>query len=431
MTSQTNPVELTPSQAAALHLLEESDENIFLTGGPGTGKSFLIRLFLNRQKEAVPVVASTGAAAILVGGRTFHSFFGLGTEQGSLEALVDRAAGKAQVKKRLRSIRTLVIDEVSMLSQTALDAAEKVSRRLRHSNLAWGGIRIIAVGDFAQLPPISRDKDRAWCFKAAAWKRSAFRRADLTEVKRTEDAEFLAILEEIRWGRVSERVRAFLDSRVSAAEDVDPNIPHLFPRRLQTEAFNRLRLNELEGEVRVYPTEYGGSAAFRERLMRDAPVPPMLELKQGALVMLRINDPRQRFVNGTVGTVLEMLDDVLYLKVLGRQLEIEAFRFSLLDDEGAEMAYALNFPVHLAYASTIHKIQGATLERVHADLRSLWEPGQAYVALSRARSAEAVTLVGWHASSILADPRVQAFYEGRLEDDTEILTLEMQDGGAS
>ncbi len=423
--------ELTPSQKEALRLLEESAENIFLTGGPGTGKSFLIRLFLERQKEAVPVVASTGAAAILVGGRTFHSFFGLGIEQGSLDHLVEKAAGKAPVRKRLRGAKILVIDEVSMLSRLALDAAENIARRLRHNNLPWGGIRIIAVGDFAQLPPISRNNDRAWCFSASAWKRSVFQRAVLTEVKRTEDAEFLEILEEIRWGRVSEKVRIFLDSRLVAEDKVDRNIPHLFPRRQQTEAFNGMRLAELSGVSRVYPTEYGGSPAFRERLMRDAPVPPLLELKEGALVMLRINDPRQRYVNGTVGTVLEMLEDVLFLKVLGRQLEIEPFRFSLMSDEGEEIAYASNFPVHLAYASTIHKIQGATLDRVHADLRSLWEPGQAYVALSRARSAAAVTLAGWHEKSILSDPRVRAFYDGSLEEDVEVLTLEMEDGGAS
>lgn len=412
----TQEVVLTPSQEEGIRVLEDSQANVFLTGGPGTGKSFLIQEYLSRAAEEIPVVASTGAAAILVGGRTFHSFFSLGILQGGADQAIEKAMKNSGLRSRLRNLKTLVIDEISMLSLEAFDAAERLTRQVRHSDLAWGGVRIVAAGDFAQLPPISPDRTKAWCFRAPAWRRSQFRRITLREVKRTEDSEFLQVLEEIRWGRVTDRVRDFLDSRMALSEELESDVPHLFPRRNQTDAYNKNRLEQLHEPLKTFETEYSGEPFGMDRLRRDAPIPPLLELKKGALIMMRINDPRQRFINGTVGSILEILDEVLIVEVRGRRLEIDPFTFSWLNADGEEAATARNFPVSLAYASTIHKVQGATLERLHADLSSLWEPGQAYVALSRARTAASLTIARWGESSIKADPMVQAFYEDRLDE---------------
>lgn len=413
--SKASEIHLTPSQEEGLHALEQTTANIFLTGGPGTGKSFLIQHFLKRADIEIPVVASTGAAAILVGGRTFHSFFSLGILQGGADLAVEKAVKNSGLRSRLRNLKTLVIDEISMLSREAFDTAERIARQVRHSDLPWGGIRLIVSGDFAQLPPISQDRDKSWCFRAAAWYKSQFTKIILREVKRTEDVQFLEILEDIRWGKVSDRVRDFLNSRVALDEELDTDVPHLFPRRAQTDAFNRNKLEQIHEPLKTFETIYEGDPYGIDRLKRDAPVPPLLELKKGALIMMRVNDPRQRFINGTVGHILEILDDVLIVEVRGRRLEIEPFAFNWLNAEGEETAVARNFPVTLAYASTIHKIQGTTLERLHADLSALWEPGQAYVALSRARNAGALTLMRWSESSIKADPIVQAFYDDRLE----------------
>jgi len=402
---------LTPSQAQGFKALMQSQENIFLTGGPGTGKSFLIRDYLDAAPDKIPVVASTGIAAILIGGRTFHSFFGLGIMQGGMEAVVKKALKNSRLRKRLKKSETLVIDEVSMLSAETLDCAERIACRVRRSTEPWGGIRVIVVGDFAQLPPISRGPEKEWCFLSKAWERSRFKTVVLREVKRTDDADFLEVLEDIRWGKNTERVQTFLNDRLISAEEVQSDVPHVFPRRAQTAAFNRARLNEIESESRFYETEYGGKAIYIDRLKRDAPIPAVLELKKSALVMLRMNDPKQRYVNGTVGTIEEMEDECLLVRIKSKTLEIEPFTFTILDDEGEEAAFASNFPVTLAYANTIHKVQGTTMERCHISMRSLWEPGQAYVALSRARSGAGITLMDWDASSIRADQRVKAFYE--------------------
>ena len=403
-------VQLTPSQKFALRVLQENVDNVFLTGSPGTGKSFLISHYLKIQKAKIPVVASTGAAALLVGGRTFHSFFSLGIMQGGPEFTFNAAVQNGRLRKRLQGTDTLVIDEISMLSGETLDCAEKIARFARESAQPWGGIRIVAVGDFAQLPPIGKGREKEWAFLSESWKRTCFRKVSLMDVVRTEDKDFLKILESIRWGVLSSGVEDFLNQRLVYDEEVEANTPHIFPRRSETESYNRLRLSELPAALKRFETSYGGAAHYIDRLMNDAPIPPVLELKKQALVMLRINDPKQRFINGTVGTITDMDENTMVIDTGGRRVEIEPFTFTMLDADGEEVAFARNFPVTLAYANTIHKMQGTTLDRAHISLKSLWEPGQAYVALSRARSGRGITLMGWDAASIKSDQAVKEFY---------------------
>jgi ATP-dependent DNA helicase PIF1 len=409
---------LTLDQEQALFHLNEGRQNIFLTGGAGTGKSFLIQRYLKSQTAKIPVLASTGAAAILIGGRTFHSFFGLGVMQGGPQATWEKAMSNKRLKKRLKDVTTLIIDEVSMLSWETLDCAEAIARGLRANDMPWGGIRIIAIGDFAQLPPVSRampaeyggfrSNAKPWAFLGEAWASSGFKRLLLEEVMRTGDQDFLKILEDLRWGNVSVRLKHFLEKQTR--EYVDGDITHLFPRRNQTDTFNRGRLAEIVSESRKYETIYSGDAKYFDQLKRDAPVPEVLELKKGAHVMIRMNDPKQRYVNGTTGTVVSMKDDVIVVQTDDRQFEIEPTAFSAIDADGNEVAFAKNFPLNLAYASTIHKIQGATLDKLHVDLSALWEPGQAYVALSRVRRGKDVTIMRWSESSIRSDDMVKSFY---------------------
>lgn len=402
-------ITLTPSQNVAMGLLESRD-NIFLTGAPGTGKSFLIQHYLSQQTEKIPVLASTGAAAILVGGRTFHSFFGLGIMQGGPEATYSKALKNKRLRARIRKANMIIIDEVSMLSSDAIDCAEKISRSFREADEPWGGLRVVAVGDFAQLPPVSRSRRKEWAFLGEAWASSQFKFVDLKEVKRTEDEEFLKLLEQVRWAKVTDELAEFLNQRTG--EQFDREITRIFPKRMQTERFNFERLEEISGRKESYATTYRGEDRYIKILEKDAPIPPVISLKEGALVMLRMNDPKQRYVNGSLAKVFSMGKNIVTVELLsnGRLIEIEKICFSYIDADGNEVAVAENFPMSLAYASTIHKTQGATLDKIHVDLRRLWEPGQAYVALSRVRSAGGLSLEGWSESSIISDPMVQSFY---------------------
>lgn len=397
----------THSQTIALGLLQ-TGQNVFITGAPGTGKSFLIREFIRSQGEKLPVLASTGAAAILVGGRTFHSFFGLGRMQGGREAVLESALKNSRLKSRIRKTERLIIDEVSMLSFEVLDIAEEICRKVRASDEAWGGVQVICVGDFAQLPPVSRSKKKEWAFLGEAWARSGFKLCELKEVVRQEDEDFVRILQKLRFGDLDSEVEDFLNRRCADISDLQ--VPHIFPRRDQVDKFNFERLEELPGEMHFYKTNYFGESRYIEILEREAPVAPVLSLKEGALVMIRVNDPKQRYVNGSLATVYSAEKNSLVVELRGRLIELEKFHFAYQNADGEEVAYAENFPVSLAYAQTIHKSQGASMDRLHADLTRLWEPGQAYVVLSRVKSAEGLSLVGWNRNSVFADPMVQQFY---------------------
>lgn len=401
-------------QENAFDLLDQTKENVFLTGSAGSGKSFLIRYFLqNKERRKFPVVASTGAAAVLVGGRTFHSFFGLGILEGGWEKTVDRALEDRKVVKRMQEMDGFVLDEVSMIPAPAFRAAEAICRIARKVKLPWGGARVIAVGDFAQLPPVNtQGSEKEWAFLDDAWRRSALKPALLKRVLRSQDPDYVSVLNWIRVGIVNDEVRDYLNGRVQPDLAQD-SIPRLFPHRATADQFNRKRLAEINSPLKEFETEYTGAPYAVEQLKKNAPIPERLHLKEGALVMIRINSPSLAFVNGSLGTITKMGNGILDIQLNnGRPVELEKHTFSILNADGLAVATAQNFPVTLSYATTIHKAQGATMDGMVCDLRGLWEPGQAYVALSRLRTGAGLRLVGWDEGSIRVDEAVMRFHEG-------------------
>lgn len=412
---------LTPCQHAALDILQRQG-NVFLTGAAGTGKSFLLDHYLRgKSPEDFPIVASTGAAAVIVGGRTFHSFFGLGIMEGGLEATVIRAMRSKKLMRRLQRACCIVIDEVSMLSGTTLRAAETIARVARRSPEPWGGLRIIAVGDFAQLPPITPGgMDKDWAFLHEVWRESEFTPALLTTVMRTQDTSFLEILNFVREGIVNDRVRTFLDERTKQSSG-DEEGTRLYPHRALADQYNLQRLEQIEEPVHTFPTEYIGEGKYIDAAKRALPIPDTLLLKRGALIMMRKNDAsgEYRYVNGSLGHIRSFSEDALSVHLLsGEDIEVVREKFSSLDGDGNEVVAAWNFPVTLAWATTIHKAQGASLDRMIVDLHQLWEPGQAYVALSRVRSGAGLRIERWSTGSIRAEKLVTAFYDS-LSDKAE------------
>lgn len=402
---------LNSDQQAALDALIGTD-NVFLTGAAGSGKSFLLRHYLkDKDPKTYPVLATTGSAAILVGGRTFHSFFGLGIMEGGVQATVERASRNRRLIRRLRDVETVVIDEISMLSASTLKAAELIAREARGKARPWGGLRIIAVGDFCQLPPVSMFKrEKEWAFLDQTWRTSEFRPAILREIMRTTDREFLRILNLVRYGHVTGDVAEFLENRCRPVPDNFEGT-RLFARRDDVERYNLERLDRLKAPLHHFETVYRGNAKAIEDFKRHAPIPETISLREGALVMLRQNDVKNRWVNGSLGHLRQIAPNHLLIELMsGREVMVEKADFTLLDAEGLPAVTASNFPVTLAYAVTIHKAQGTTLDQMTVDLRRLWEPGQAYVALSRARSSDALWIEGWHESSIFLDPAVLTFH---------------------
>lgn len=401
---------LNPDQKQAYELLT-SGENVFLTGGAGCGKSFVIKHFTREiSSKQMPILASTGAAAVLLGGRTFHSFFGLGIMEGGREATFQRASKDRRLMKRLSEVEGVILDEVSMISGDALSLAESLARIARQSDLPWGGMRMIAVGDFAQLPPVTRTGNRDWAFKSESWIKSGFIPYQLSHNERVQDAAFLTVLSKVRNGIVDEQVRVFLNEHQFENDELD-TATRLFSRRDQSLQYNLRRLAEIDAEEIRVPSIYFGSEKHQESMMKQGPVPPELSLKIGAEVLFIQNDPNKRWVNGTRGRVVEIEDDkVVVEKRQGRDVTVEKQQFSQLDADGNMVASVIQFPLSLAYATTIHKSQGATLDELWCDLSNLWEPGQAYVALSRLRYARGLKILNWNARSIRVDPFVRQFY---------------------
>jgi len=410
---------LNADQAAALKALHGTD-SLFLTGEAGTGKSFTLGRYLRSMPHRIPILASTGAAAVLVGGQTFHSFFGLGILSGPRRQVVGRAINSDRIRDNLMEHSTLVVDEVSMLSGYVLSVAEEIARLVRGNDKPWGGIRIVACGDFAQLPPVldglTPGADERWAFQSDVWHRTRFRAAVLRRVMRTGDTEFLRILNLVRRGRYTRDVYDFLDARYRESLPESWDGTRLHGRRDTADSYNLRRLNELPDPLTVIPTAFSGDERYHAALVKALPIPEALLIKPGALVMIRRNAPDFSFVNGTLARVASISPDRMTLDLVDGSdtVELGKCRFDWRDGEGKVVYTAVNFPVTLAWACTIHKAQGSTLDRMCVDLRGLWEYGQAYVALSRARSASRIVVVGWDDGCIRADPDVIDFYN-RLE----------------
>ena len=408
---------LTDCQQKALDLLNKS-ENVFLTGVAGSGKSFLLSHFLkDKNSKTHPVVASTGAAAVLVKGVTFHSYFGLGIMEGGPEKTIQRALKDGRLKKRINNVDTIIIDEISMIPGVALEIAENICREIRKSEVPWGGIRIIAVGDFGQLPPVSigsRIKD--WAFQNHTWEKTNFQVAYLKTIMRTQDEKFLRVLNFVRNGKVNFEVNEFLNSRIRKPTDNFTGTI-LFSHRASVEDYNIKQLQNLPGDLLTFKTAYSGAEKAQEAMKKAAPVPEVLQLKIGALVMIRRNDPQGAYVNGSLATVLSAKEGELRVELLnGNRVTLEPETFSYMNAESEVVAAAENFPVNLAWATTIHKSQGVTLDAATIDLSRIFEAGQAYVALSRVKNADALYLSGWNPSAIRASEEVQSFHSQILSD---------------
>jgi len=407
--------DLNDEQKQAIELLH-SNNNVFLTGKAGTGKSYTINSYLKgMDDELVPVLASTGAAAVLIGGRTFHSFFGLGIMEGGAEQTIERAMSSKKVVKRIRKANALVIDEISMIPGSVLDVAEAIARYAREDEEAWGGLKIITVGDFYQLPPITRGYgvNKDWAFLSNSWMRSNFQTVCLNQVMRSEgDDDFIDILNFCREGQWEQSFEDFLESKIYDSQLEAFEGTSLLSRKAEVDKMNQYYLDELEGEEYSFSTKYSGDKYAIKSLKRNLPISDELVLKVGALVMIRQNDPMGRWVNGSQGRILAINDTELTIELLdSRRVKVKKAPFTHLDADGVEKACARNFPISLAWAITIHKAQGCTLDKALVDLSNLWEPGQAYVALSRVRSGNDLYVKSWSKNSVKVDSKVKEFYQ--------------------
>ena len=376
--------------------------HLLLTGPAGTGKSTLINAYLQTASEDVVVTASTGIAALNIGGQTLHRWSGmmLGPRRGEdprehLRTLLrDKRHSVRAGLDRIRACRVLIIDEISMLSGTTLAFFDLLCRKVRHEDTPFGGIQVIATGDALQLPPVRLNPAEPydWFFQAGCWRRAGFEVIHLTRVHRQQDPAFLRALGEFRLGQLSPESSTLLASRVAHFPDSD--IPRLFTHNTQVDKWNAYRLSCIEEPATHYEARVAGPDHQVEFLRKNLLTPQRLSLKPGAKVMFTVNRPDDGFVNGQTGTVVVCGKEQVMVESNGLPLVVTPFEWRF-DPRDKHSATFTQLPLRLAFSMSIHKAQGITLDSAYIDVRAAREPGQAYVAVSRVRTLAGLHLKAW------------------------------------
>ncbi|XP_022056365.2 ATP-dependent DNA helicase PIF1 [Acanthochromis polyacanthus] len=421
---------LNKEQAAVLSAVL-SGKNVFFTGSAGTGKSFLLkRIIGSLPPKSTFATASTGVAACHIGGTTLHSFAGIGSGSAPLEQCIELAQ-RPGVLQHWTSCRHLIIDEVSMVEAHFFDKLESVARSVRRSTEPFGGIQLIVCGDFLQLPPVSKGKEKAsFCFQARSWRKVIQVNMELTEVRRQTDQSFISLLQAVRVGRVTEEVTAkLMKSSYHHIERDGILATRLCTHKDDVELTNENKLQQLPGPVKVFEA-LDSDPVLVKTIDAHSPVSRLIQLKVGAQVMLTKNlDVARGLVNGARGVVVAFesgkngLPRVRFLCGVTEVLKQERWVFK---SGGGIYLSRQQLPLKLAWAISIHKSQGMTLDCVEISLARVFESGQAYVALSRARSLEGLRVMDFDPSVVRADPDVLVFYR-RLRKERLLLQASMDD----
>lgn len=437
---------LNTDQAAAFEAVK-SGKNIFLTGPAGAGKSFLIqhlvRWFADTGK-LLAVTALTGCAALLLGNKakTLHSWAGIGLGRESADVLAATIMKKPASKSRWRRTGAIIIDEISMMTPELFDKLDAIGRKVRANNAPWGGLQLILCGDFFQLPPVSKglsgELPGRFAFESPQWRAAGLVPVVLKKIERQTDSGFQTLLNECRVGEPSAATIVLLKSRQGQdwkARLIRPTL--LFSRNADVDMVNERNIAALGKPIHTYeartvltrpvedPTFEIPTGEVLERLVtrldNDAPYTPNLELCVGAQVMLLTNlDLEGGLANGSRGVVVDFVPDAgdpIVQFLVGEPRTIT--RHSWESPECAAL-HREQIPLRVAYAITIHKSQGATLDCALVDIgTSTFEYGQAYVALSRVRDLESLYVHNLVPSKIRAHPMVVRFYETLMDAVTE------------
>lgn len=412
-----NEFSLSIEQQSVIADIDEG-KNVLVTGSAGTGKSTLLKAI--RSKFDMPVTASTGIAAVNVGGLTIHSWAGLGLAKQSAQEIARNLRVDAYYK--IKETRRLAIDEISMISAEFFTKIDQLFRIVRGTQLPFGGMQLVLFGDFLQLPPVIKDtpnellQREVFAFESQSWRETNIKTHLLTKVFRQADARFSSVLNSIRVGDVTADVSELLNSRFNAIDEnpkLEPVVVHT--HNVDVDTINSIRLEKIDGEERTFEAMDSGQPGPMAMLDKHCLAPKTLMLKIGAQVMLLCNiDPAAGLANGSVGTVTGFSENDMGPLVSvffnnGEMLKIGHNKWEIIDGSKV-VATRKQIPLRLAWAITSHKSQGMTLDKVQVFLAKCFEYGQAYVALSRARTAEGLFVASGSRKSIKAHPAAVDFY---------------------
>jgi len=416
------------TQSQALSILK-TGANVFLTGEPGSGKTHLQNEYIKylRDNSIEPAItASTGIAATHIGGMTVHSWSGIGIKTKLEKNDLNKIKASQYIVRRITKAKVLIIEEISMLTGDTLSMVDTVCREIKQNSKPFGGIQVIFAGDFFQLPPVIRREVKEntqtmllekpptlFAFDSPSWKELNPTVCYLTEQHRQEDDDFLELLSAIRRNIFNDQHLSHIEKR-----KIDPfnlsnnkfltNIPKLFSHNADVDRINNEVLASIPGKQNTFIISVLGPNPLVAALKKGCLSPEILYLKVGASVMFTKNNPKGGFVNGTLGVVDEF-DKISGNPIVktrsGRKIEVEPMDWSI-EENGKVRASISQLPLRLAWAITVHKSQGMSLDEAVMDLSQVFEFGQGYVALSRVRRLSGLYILGWNEQTFQVHPEI-------------------------
>jgi ATP-dependent exoDNAse (exonuclease V) alpha subunit len=400
-------------QEKALSILK-SGKNVFLTGSAGTGKTYTLNSYIQWLKEhkiPVAITASTGIAATHMNGTTIHSWSGIGIKNTLTHSDLKSMQGKQYLTKNMSKTHVLIIDEISMLHRNQLDMINQALKYLRNSAQPFGGMQVVFAGDFFQLPPVSKEpipSREKFAFMSKAWVEAAPVACYLIEQYRQTKNELNTILNQIRGNEIDESGVQLLQETRFNEHTIEPT--KLYSHNADVDAMNEKELADLEEEKWEFFATKKGNQKMMDSFVKSLNVQDKLILKKGAKVMFLKNNHERAIMNGTLGVVVDFKKDVdengpfpLVQLMDKRKILAKPDIWSINNEKGTPLVSFEQVPLRLAWAITVHKSQGMTLEAAEIDLSKAFEPGQGYVALSRLKDLEGLKLLGINRMAIEVD----------------------------
>jgi ATP-dependent DNA helicase PIF1 len=418
---------LTAKQVEAFREMQNG-KNVFLTGPGGSGKSYLLSYFINWYKDKMEndrskifVTSTTGLSSLLIDGMTINRYSGIGIGDKDVIEYYNKIYKMRSLKQRWLTTGVLIIDEISMMDPDIFDKLETLARKIRKNDMPFGGIQIILSGDFLQLPPV---KSNQFCFESFSWDTVVDKTFYFDEIIRQDDINLQKILNKVRVGVVDEEVRKVLDARLNIdlqnTMGIEPTI--LFSRKNMVEQYNKEQLERLINlgmENHTFESKYvysknivdGKKDYFKELINQQYQIEEKVVLTKNCQVMLNVNMPESNLANGSRGIIIGFSINkcpvVSFLN--GVVIEIAAKEYIIEEDN--YNVKKVQIPLIHAWAITIHKAQGMSLELVKTDIgTSIFEYGQAYVVLSRIKNINGLSLINVDYSKIRANPKIIEYY---------------------